>query len=323
MKAVVITQPGGPEVLQLKDYPTPVPKGNEVLIAVKAAGLNHADLSQRRGNYPAPDGVPKDIPGMEVAGIVAACGPNVQQWKAGDKVCALIGGGGYAEFAVAPEGQCLPVPKGFDFMEAASLPETVFTVWSNVFERGALKERETLLVHGGSSGIGITALQIAKAFGCKVAVTVGTDEKGEKCKELGADIIVNYKKEDFEQVLLASGVDVILDMIGGDYFPKNCNILRTDGRLVYINATAKEKPVIDIRQVMNKRLVITGSTLRGQPYAFKKQLAGQVQKYVWPFIETGKFRPVVYAVLPLADAAAAHRLLEEGSHVGKVILQAV
>lgn len=320
MKAVVITEPGDPEVLQLNDYPTPVPRADEVLILVKAAGLNHADLFQRKGNYPAPEGIPKDIPGMEVAGIVVGCGLEVKQWKTGDEVCALIGGGGYAEFAAAREGQCLPVPKGLTFIEAASLPETVFTVWSNIFERGALKPGETLLVHGGSSGIGTTAIQLAKAFGAQVAVTVGTDKKGEICRELGADIVINYKTEDFEQVLSAQGVDVILDMIGGDYFSKNSHILRPDGRLVYINTTAKEAPTIDIRQMMNKRLTITGSTLRGRDYAFKKQLAQKVHEYVWPLIEEGKFRPIVYETFPLAEAASAHRLLEEGMHIGKIIL---
>ncbi len=320
MKAIVITKPGGPEVLQLKDYATPVPGVEEVLIQVKASGLNRADVFQRKGNYPAPAGVPADIPGMEVAGIVTACGPNVAMWKAGDKVCALLAGGGYAELVTVKEGQCLRVPKGFSFAEAASLPETVFTVWDNVFERGALQPDETLLIHGGNSGIGITGIQMARALLSKVIVTVGTDEKEKTCLELGANQAINYKKQDFEKVLQQEGVDVILDMVGGDYLSKNLNILNPDGRLVHINSVKGDQVSFSIHQVMNKRLTITGSTLRNREYSFKKKLAQSVRQHVWPLIEEGKIKPVIYKIFPFAEAAAAHRLLEESEHTGKMVL---
>lgn len=320
MKAVVISRPGGPEVLQLKDHPTPHAVADEVLIEVKAAGLNRADIFQRKGNYAAPAGVPPDIPGMELAGIVVGCGPEVTQWKPGDEVCALVAGGGYAEYAAVREGQCLPVPQGLSFAEAAGLPEAVFTVWSNVFQRGALKAGESLLVHGGNSGIGTTAIQIAHALGARVVVTTGTDEKGRKCLELGADQFINYKTEDFEQILAGEGVDVILDMVGGAYFARNCNILRPDGRLVYINAMSREPAIADIRQIMSKRLVITGSILRNREYAFKERLAKEVRAHVWPLIEAGKFRPVIYRTFAFSAASEAHALLEKGEHTGKIIL---
>src|SRR5665213_1940541 len=269
MKAIVITKPGGPEVLQLRDCVTPVPGVEEVLIQVKAAGLNRSDIFQRKGNYPAPAGVSADIPGLETSGIVTLCGPNVTMWKPGDKVCALLAGGGYAEQVAVKEGQCLPLPEGLSFAEAASLPETTFTVWNNVFERGALQPGETLLIHGGSSGIGITGIQIAHALHSKVVVTVGTDEKGKNCQDLGADQIINYKKQDFERVLQQEGVDVILDMVGGDYLQKNLNILKPDGRLVHINSVKGDQVGFSVHQVMQKRLTITGSTLRSREYSFK------------------------------------------------------
>lgn len=320
MKAIVITKPGGSEVLQLRDCATPVPGIEEVLIQVKASGLNRSDVFQRKGNYPAPTGVSADIPGLEVAGIVNACGPGVTMWKPGDKVCALLAGGGYAELVTVKEGQCLPVPKGFSFDEASSLPETVFTVWNNVFERGALQPDETLLIHGGNSGIGITGIQIAHALHSKVIVTVGTDEKGKSCLELGADQAINYQKQDFEEVLQQEGVDVILDMISGDYFQKNLNILNPDGRLVHINSVKGDQVSFSIHQVMNKRLTITGSTLRKREYSFKKKLAQSVLQHVWPLIEEGKFKPVIYKIFPFTEAAAAHRLLEESEHIGKIVL---
>ena len=320
MKAIVITKPGGPEVLQLRDCAAPVPGVEEVLIQVKAAGLNRSDVFQRKGNYPAPAGASADIPGLEVAGIVSSCGPSVTMWKPGDKVCALLAGGGYAELVAVKEGQCLPVPKGFSFAEAASLPETVFTVWNNVFERGALQPGETLLIHGGNSGIGITGIQIAHALHSKVIVTVGTDEKGKTCLELGADQAINYKNQDFEKVLQQEGVDVILDMIGGDYFQKNLNILNPDGRLVYINSVKGDQVSFSIHQVMQKRLTITGSTLRKREYSFKKKLAQSVLQHVWPLIEEGKFKPVIYKIFPFTEAAAAHHLLEESEHTGKIVL---
>jgi len=319
MKAIVITQPGAPDVLKLQDYPTPEVKADEILIEVKAAGLNRSDIFQREGNYPAPSGV-SEILGLEVSGIVAKCGPDVTNFKVGDKVCAILAGGGYAEYVSVREGQCLPIPSGLTFAEAASLPETVFTVWSNVFQRAALKSGETLLIHGGNSGIGITGIQIAHALGHRVIVTVGSDEKGQKCLELGADAYINYKTQDFETILQEEGVDVILDMIGGDYLSKNVNILKPEGRLVHINAVSGSHVDLDIWKVMIKRLTITGSTLRSREYDFKKQLAKEVQKTVWPLIESKQFKPIIFKTFPFTEAPEAHRLLEESRHTGKIIL---
>lgn len=320
MKAIVMTASGAPEVLQLKEYATPVPGNEEVLIEVKAAGVNRADEFQRKGRYPAPPGVPADIPGLEVAGIVAACGAGVTLWQPGDAVCALLAGGGYAEFVTVKEGQCLRLPGGISFAEAASLPETVLTVWSNVFERGSLQPGETLLVHGGNSGIGITAIQIAHALGSKVIVTAGTDEKGENCLQLGADAFINYKKQDFEKILQDEGIDVILDMVGGDYLQKNLNILNPEGRLVHINSVGGDKVSFSIHQVMQKRLTITGSTLRSREYSFKKKLTQAVLENVWPLIEEGKFKPVIYKTFLFGEAAEAHRLLADSDHTGKIVL---
>lgn len=320
MKAVVITIPGGPEVLQWQDSPTPKPGTEEVLIEVKAAGLNRADVSQRKGNYPPPPGVPAAIPGLEVAGVVVKCGEHVTEWKTGDQVCALLAGGGYAEYVAVPEGQCLPVPDGWSYAEAATIPETVCTVWHNVFQLGRLQQGETLLVHGGSSGIGITAIQIAKAMGAKVFVTVGSDEKGEACLQLGADKYINYKTQDFEKELSMDGVDVILDMVGGAYLPKNINLLHPEGRLVYINSMDRSKAELNISAVMQKRLTITGSTLRGREYAFKKALIAAVYQHVYPLIAAGKYKPVIYKTFPLPQAAEAHRLMESSEHIGKIIL---
>lgn len=320
MKAIVITQPGAPDVLKLQDYATPEVKADEILIEVKAAGLNRSDIFQREGNYPAPSGASSEILGLEVSGIVAKCGPDVTDFKVGDKVCAILAGGGYAEYVSVREGQCLPIPSGLTFVEAASLPETVFTVWSNVFQRAALKSGETLLIHGGNSGIGITGIQIAHALGHRVVVTVGSDEKGQKCLELGADAYINYKTQDFETILQEEGVDVILDMIGGDYLSKNVNILKPEGRLVHINAVSGSHVDLDIWKVMIKRLTITGSTLRSREYDFKKQLAKEVQKIVWPLIESKQFKPIIFKTFPFTEAPEAHRLLEESRHTGKIIL---
>jgi NADPH:quinone reductase len=320
MKAIVITQPGTPDVLKLQDYPTPEVKADEILIEVKAAGLNRSDIFQREGNYPAPSGASSEILGLEVSGIVAKCGPDVTDFKVGDKVCAILAGGGYAEYVSVREGQCLPIPSGLTFAEAASLPETVFTVWSNVFQRAGLKSGETLLIHGGNSGIGITGIQIAHALGHRVVVTVGSDEKGQKCLELGADAYINYKTQDFETILQEEGVDVILDMIGGDYLSKNVNILKPEGRLVHINAVSGSHVDLDIWKVMIKRLTITGSTLRSREYNFKKQLAKEVQKIVWPLIESKQFKPIIFKTFPFTEAPEAHRLLEESRHTGKIIL---
>jgi NADPH2:quinone reductase len=320
MKAVKITKPGNADVLQLVDYPDPMPADGEILIEVMAAGLNRPDIFQRAGNYPAPAGAPADIPGLEVAGIVKSCGANAHKWKPGDQVCALLAGGGYSDYVAVKETQCLPIPAGFDYAQAATLPETVFTVWSNVFQRGLLKAGENLLIHGGSGGIGITAIQLGKAFGAKVFVTVSSDEKGKACLDLGADVYVNYKNEDFSEKLAEEGMDVILDSIGGSYLDKNISILRNDGRLVHINAINGKNTNLDIWKLMVKRLTITGSTLRARDAEFKARLTTDILEKVWPKIEAGKFKPVIYKTLPFDQAADAHRLLESGDHIGKIVL---
>ncbi|MGC1241439.1 MAG: NAD(P)H-quinone oxidoreductase [Chryseosolibacter sp.] len=320
MKCIVITQPGGPDVLKIQTRETPSPAERQVLIQVKAAGVNRPDTFQRKGNYPAPLGAPSDIPGLEVAGIVEKCGENATRWKPGDTICALLGGGGYAEFAVAHEDHCLPMPSGWNFPEAASLPETTFTVWHNVFERGRLKPGEHLLIHGGSSGIGITAIQLGKAMGAKVSVTAGSKEKCDACATLGADHAIDYKKLDFEEVLKEEGVDVILDMVGGDYIPKNMRLLKDDGRLVFINAMKGGKAEWNALDIMRRRLTITGSTLRARDVCFKAALASAIHKNVWPIIEAGNFRPVVHKIFPLAQADKAHALMESSDHIGKIVL---
>jgi len=328
MKAVVITKPGAPDVLEIQERPVPEINSDEVLIRVYAAGVNRPDVFQRKGNYPAPPGAPQDIPGLEIAGVIEKTGSNVSAWKEGDQVCALLAGGGYAEFVKVNAMHCLTVPAGFSFAEAASLPETVFTVWHNVFQRGNLQKGENFLVHGGSSGIGITAIQLAKAFGAKVFTTAGSDEKCKACKELGADRSINYKNEDFESALKDSGVDVILDMVGGDYIPKNIRLLSTDGRLVFINmmngSTVKslEDP-LDFSLVMRNRLTITGSTLRNRDSGFKAALTKEIRENVWPVMESGQFKPVISAQFPLSEAYKAHELMEDGSHIGKIVLVAV
>ena len=269
MKAIVITKPGPPEVLKIVERPVPEPKENEVLINVRAAGVNAADATQRKGHYPPPPGASPDIPGLEVAGVIESCGAVATQWKKGDKVCALLAGGGYAEYVTVNSRHCLPAPSNLNFAEAGSLPETVFTVWHNVFQRAELKSGEHFLVHGGSSGIGITAIQLAKLFGAKVFATAGTDEKCNACISLGAHQCINYKKEDFEEVLKKDGADVILDMVGGDYISKNIRLLKTDGRLVFIHAMQGSKGTFDAIDVMRRRLTITGSTLRNRDAQFK------------------------------------------------------
>lgn len=320
MKAIIITQPGGPEVLQLQERSIPSPAANEVLIKIKAAGVNRPDVIQRKGNYAPPSGVPEDIPGLEIAGIVEQCGDAVTTLKNGDPVCALIGGAGYAEYAVAYAAHCLPIPQDFDYIEAASLPETMLTVWHNVFQRGQLKAGENFLVHGGSSGIGITAIQMAKAFGAQVFATAGSKEKCDACISLGADKCINYKQDDFEMVLKPQAIDVILDMIGGDYTEKNLRLLNTDGRLIFINAMKGGKASFDAIDIMRRRLTITGSTLRNRDAAFKAALVAEVHKYIWPIIESGKFKPVIYKIFALEQAAQAHALMESSEHIGKIIL---
>lgn len=320
MKAIVIIRPGLPDVLQIAERPVPQPSAEQVVIKVMAAGVNRPDIAQRKGNYPPPPGASADIPGLEVAGIIEQCGELVKRWKPGDAVCALITGGGYAEYAVAYAEHCLPIPQNWSFAEAASLPETVFTVWHNVFQRGRLQRDEHLLVHGGSSGIGITAIQLANAFGAKVFATAGTFEKCQACISLGANKCINYKIEDFEEAFKAEGADVILDMIGGDYIQKNIRLLKPDGRLVFINAMKGADAILNVSEIMRRRLTITGSTLRSRDAFFKAQLAAEVEKHVWPLIKNKKFKPVIYKEFPLAEASSAHILMGTSEHIGKIVL---
>jgi NADPH:quinone reductase len=320
MKAVVISHPGSPEVLKIAERPIPTLLDNGVLIKVKASGVNRPDVAQRKGNYPPPPGVAKDIPGLEVAGIIEECGRSVTKWKPGALVCALIAGGGYAEYVVADAEHCLPIPAGFSFAEAASLPETVFTVWHNVFQKGQLKKGEILLVHGGSSGIGITAIQLANAFQSKVFATAGSKEKCEACIALGASKCINYKNEDFETALKDEGADVILDMIGGDYTGKNLKLLKDDGRLIFINAMKGAEAAINIFEIMRRRLTITGSTLRTRNRQFKAHLTAEIEKNVWPLLERKEVKAVIYKEFPLAEASAAHALMESSEHIGKIVL---
>jgi NADPH2:quinone reductase len=325
MKAIVITQPGAPDVLQLTDRPQPVPQPNEVLIKVAAAGINRPDVAQRKGIYPPPPDAPQDIPGLEIAGTIVAVGDAVTQWQIGDTVCALVSGGGYAEYCTAPEGQCLPVPDDVSMLEAASLPETYFTVWSNVFDRAHLQPGETLLVHGGSSGIGVAAIQMATAWGCTLYVTAGSDEKCRFCEEVGATKAINYNNANFadeiKQLTAGKGVDVILDMIGGDYTPANLQSLTEDGRLVMINTMKGKDAEIDLSLVMRKRLTITGSTLRSRGTAFKSAIAMALRQHIWPMLENGTIKPVIHQVFPAQDAVQAHELMESSLHMGKIVLQ--
>jgi NADPH2:quinone reductase len=320
MRAVEISKPGGPEVLQPVDRPKPTPKEGEILIKVAAAGVNRPDVLQRSGNYAVPPDA-SDLPGLEVAGEVVSPGKT---FKIGDKVCALVHGGGYAEFCVAPEVQALPVPKGLSLVEAASLPETFFTVWGNVFDRGRLAPGETLLVQGGSSGIGVSAIQMAAAMGNRVFATAGSDDKVAACVRLGAEKAFNYRTQDFEKEIQTAtsgrGVDVILDMVGGDYVPKELKCIADDGRLVFIAYLRGPKAELAIDLVMRKRLTITGSTLRPRPVAFKGAIARSLREKIWPLIERGKIKPEIYKTFPLTQAAEAHRLMESSQHIGKLVL---
>lgn len=324
MQAVEISQPGPPEVLRVCARPVPGPGDGDVLIRVAAAGVNRPDCLQRAGGYPPPPGI-SDLPGLEVAGTVVAVAPGVSSPAIGDRVCALVAGGGYAEYCVAPAVQCLPVPAELSMIEAAAIPETFFTVWTNVFERGRLQEGETLLVHGGASGIGTTAIQLGVAFGARVYATAGSDEKCALCVELGADQAVNYRTEKFLDVLLEAtgkrGVDVILDMVGGPYLTDNIRLLREDGRLVYIGALGGAKAELNLGQLFVKRLTLTGSTLRNRPVAEKGRLARALQAAVWPLLERRAIVPVIQHVLPLTKAADAHRILEANEAMGKVVLR--
>ena len=326
MRAVEISSPGGPEVLRLAERPAPVAGAGELLIRVAASGINRPDVLQRKGRYAPPAGT-SDLPGLEVAGVVE--GGDAQAMAAagiqvGDRVCALLAGGGYAEYCVAPVAQCLPVPKGLSDVEAASLPETYFTVWSNVFQRGALQPGETLLVQGGSSGIGVTAIQLARAWGANVIVTAGTDAKCDNCLALGAQHAINYNTQDFAAEVMriteGHGVDVILDMVGGDYVAREVACLAEDGRLVIIAVQGGAKAQFDASLVLRRRLTITGSTLRPRPVAFKGAIAQALRENVWPWLESGKVRPVIFRQFAAEEAVQSHALMESSEHTGKIVL---
>jgi putative PIG3 family NAD(P)H quinone oxidoreductase len=323
MRAVEIKQPGGPEVLVPAKRPVPKPGPGEVLIRVAAAGVNRPDILQRQGAYSPPPGA-SDLPGLEVAGEIVAIGPETPRWKAGDRVTALVAGGGYAEFCAAPAPQCLPVPGKLGLVEAAALPETFFTVWTNVFERGRLKVGESFLVHGGSSGIGTTAIQLASRFSARVFTTAGSPDKCFKCKELGAAVAIDYKTEDFVQVIeretAGKGVDLILDMVGGDYINRNLKCLAVEGRLVQIAFLKGAKAEINFANVMMKRQTITGSTLRPRSVAEKGAIARALEEKVWPLVASGQVAPLIHATFPLEQAVEAHRLMESSAHLGKIVL---
>jgi NADPH2:quinone reductase len=323
MRAVAIREPGGPEVLEIEDRPIPIPGDDEILIAVGAAGVNRPDVMQRKGHYPPPPGAP-DIPGLEVAGVVAARGRDARRFREGDEVIALVPGGGYAEYCVSHEGTALPLPGSLTLVEGAGVPETTFTVWHNVFQRGALRRGEWLLVHGGTSGIGTTAIQLAKAFGAFVATTAGSDEKCQAARRLGADLAVNYRTGDFvaavREATGQNGVDMILDMVGGDYLARNLDALAEEGRIVMISTLAGPKTAIDLRRIMTKRATLTGSTLRPRPVGFKAELARELEEIVWPVIEAGRYKPVIDTTFPFAEAVEAHRRIDGGEHIGKIIL---
>ena len=323
MTCVEIDAPGGPEVLKTGTRPLPHPGPGDVLIKVAAAGVNRVDTFQRMGNYPVADGA-TDLLGLEIAGEVVARGDATAEWSVGDRVCALTVGGGYAEYCPAPAAHCLPIPKGLDLVQAASLPETTFTVWTNVFERAALQPGETLLVHGGSSGIGVAAIQMAKNLGSPVAVTAGSAEKCAACRALGADLAVNYRTDDFVAAVrdftAGKGVDVILDMVGGDYVARNLEALAIEGRLVYIAFLGGSRVDVDLRPLMVKRLAICGSTLRPLAAERKAAIAAALRDRVWPLIEAGRIKPVIHVTFPLAQAAEAHRLMESSAHIGKIML---
>ena len=324
MKYVDIPEPGGPEVLQLAEGPTPKPGPGEVLIRVAASGVNRADTIQRKGYYPPPPGA-SPIPGLEVAGEILEVGEGVAQWQAGDAVCALLSGGGYADHAVARAGECLPLPGNLTAIEGASLVETIMTVWSNVIDRAGWQPGETFLVHGGTSGIGTTAIQLIKLMGGTVYTTAGSEEKVGFCRDLGADIAINYKEQDFVEVLMeetgGKGVDVILDMVGGDYVQRHIELAATDGRIVNIAFLRGAKAELNMMPIMRKRLHLTGSTLRARLDEFKAELAATVRKKVWPWIEQSKFKPIIHCSLPAAEAAEAHRIMESSQHIGKIVLE--
>lgn len=323
MRAIEIREPGGPDVLAVGERPKPTPGPEDVLVRVEAAGVNRPDVMQRMGQYPPPPGA-SDIPGLEIAGTVELVGAAVTAWRPGDRVCALVSGGGYAEYCTAPAGQCLPVPAGLSAVEAAALPETAFTVWTNVFERGRLAAGESLLVHGGSSGIGTTAIQLARARGARVFATAGSPEKCDACVRLGAEQAFDYRAVDFVTAVKAAtagrGVDVILDMVGGDYLARNLDALAMEGRLVQIALMHGGTVSLNLWPVLIRRLTVTGSTLRARSVAEKSALAAAVHDHVWPLIASGAVRPVIHATFPLDRASDAHRLMETSAHIGKLVL---
>ena len=321
MKAIEITTSGGPEVLKLVDAPIPTPAKGQVLVKVHAAGVNRPDILQRQGGYPPPPGAPL-TPGLEIAGEIIGLGEGVSRYEAGDQVCALVPGGGYAQYAVVAEDNALPLPVGFSMIEAAAVPETFFTVWTNVFDRARLFAGETILIHGGSSGIGTTALQLAKAFDAKVIVTAGSDEKCAECLGLGADMAINYKTQDFVEELKSRNIapNLILDMVGGDYVARNLRCVAMHGRIVNIAFQKGSKVDVDLLPIMIKRLTLTGSTLRPRSVAEKAEIAQALEKKVWPLFVVGKCKPVIFKTFPLAEAAEAHRLMETSTHVGKIVL---
>jgi len=321
MRAVEITEPGGPDVLKITERPLPEAGNGQIVIRVAYAGVNRPDALQRAGAYAPPPGA-SDLPGLEASGEVVAVGPGVSEFAVGDQVCGLLPGGGYAEYVATPAAHCLPVPAGLDLKQAACLPETCFTVWSNVFTRGGLQAGERFLVHGGSSGIGTTAIQLASQLGARVFTTAGSDEKCQACLDLGAERAINYRDEDFVSVLKAeSGANLILDMVGGDYIPRNIKALANDGRLVQIAFLSGPKVELNFAQIMTRRLTVTGSTLRPQSDQAKAQIAQDLREVVWPLIEAGKFAPVMDSEFDLADAAQAHARMESSGHIGKIVLK--
>jgi len=324
MTAIGITSPGGPEMLAPQERPVPQPSEGEILVKVVAAGVNRPDVAQRKGLYPPPPGV-TDIPGLEIAGVVAACGPGSRRWKLGDQLTALVSGGGYAQYCIAHETHALPIPGGLSATEAAAIPETFFTVWHNVFERGGLKTGETLLVHGGSSGIGTVAIQLAKAFGARVITTAGSTEKCDACRRLGADVAINYKTEDFvaltKNATGGAGAEVILDMVGGDYIERNYEAAAVEGRIVQIAFQGSPRANVDFRRIMLKRLHHTGSTLRSRSVPDKAAIAQAVERAVWPLIVAGTVRPVMDRIFPFQEATKAHTRMESSVHIGKIVLE--
>jgi NADPH:quinone reductase len=323
MTAIGIREPGKPEVLVPQEREVPAPKQGEVLVRIAAAGVNRPDVMQREGKYPPPPGAP-DIPGLELAGEVVALGEGVQRWRTGDKVCALVPGGGYAEYMTVHETNALPVIPQLSLVEAAAIPETFFTVWHNVFERGALKAGETMLIHGGSSGIGTTAIMLAKCHGARVIVTVGSEEKAEACRKLGADVAINYNTQDFvaetKKATDGKGAELIVDMVAGDYIQKNYDAACVEGRIVQIAFQRPPKVMVDFRPILMKRLWHTGSGLRPRPVDQKAAIARALEEKVWPLIAAGKVKPVIYKTFPLREAAAAHALMETSAHIGKIVL---